>query len=141
MDRLYRDFLGLWQLVPESCQYEQGEPPTSGVYRIEEKEDGTLKFTAEWVDAQGKSDSVSFAGLPDGTKTPFAAGELADALAIEAVSSRELNSYAYFDGKELMLAQRQLDSSGDAMRVTQLVRLQNGESPSNVAIYRRVVPN
>lgn len=141
MDRLYRDFLGLWQLIPESCQYEQGDPPASGIYRIEENKDGTLEFTTEWVDAAGESGSASFAGFPDGTKMPFAGGELADALAIEAVSSRELNSYAYLDGKELMLAQRQLDASGVAMRVTQVVRLPNGESPGNVSVYRRVVPN
>ncbi len=40
-----------------------------------------------------------------------------------------------------MVAQRQLDASGNAMRVTQIVRLPNGESPGNVAIYRRVIPN
>ncbi|MGH1344545.1 MAG: hypothetical protein ACRBN8_23500 [Nannocystales bacterium] len=141
MDRVYRDFLGLWQLIPESCQYEQGDPPTSGSYRIAENKDGTVEFTAQWVDAAGKSGSVSFSGFPDGTKMPFAAGELADSLAVEAVSPRELNSYAYLDGKELMVAQRQLDASGDAMRVTQVVRLPNGESPGNVAVYRRVIPN
>jgi hypothetical protein len=141
MDRVYRDFLGLWQLIPESCQYEQGDPPASGSYQIAENKDGTLEFTATWVDAAGTSGSVSFSGFPDGTKMPFAAGELADALAIEAVSARELNSYAYLDGKELMVAQRQLDASRDAMRVTQVVRLPNGESPGNIAIYRRVLPN
>ena len=141
MERVYKDFLGLWQLIPESCQYEQGDPPQSGVYRIEENKDGTLEFTAEWTDAEGKADSVSFSGFPDGTKMPFNAGELADSLAIEAVSPRELNSYAYLDGRELMVAQRQLDATGQAMRITQIVRLPNGESPGNVAIYRRVRPN
>lgn len=137
----YSDFLGLWQLIPESCQYEQGEPPRSGFYRIEENADGTLQFTAEWTDHEGKDQSVMFSGPPDGTKTPFAGGELADALAIEVVSPRELNSYAYFEGKELMVAQRQLDATGQAMRVTQVVRLPNGHNPGNVAIYRRVTPN
>lgn len=138
MARVYKDFLGLWQLIPESCQYEQGDPPKAGFYRIEENKDGTLAFSAEWTDAEGKSGSVSFSGFPDGTKMPFNAGELADSLAIEAVSARELNSYAYLDGRELMVAQRQLDASGQAMRITQIVRLPNGESPGNVAIYRRV---
>jgi len=141
MDRVYRDFLGLWQLIPESCRYEQGDAPTAGFYRIEENKDGTLEFTAEWTDAEGKQGSVSFSGFPDGTKMPFNAGELADALAVEAVSARELNSYAYLNGQELMVAQRQLDASGQAMRITQVVRLPNGESPANIAIYRRVTPN
>ena len=134
----YQDFLGLWQLIPQSCRYEQGDPPRSGHYRIEENDDGTLQFTATWTDAEGETSSVTFSGFPDGTKAPFDAGELADALAIEAVSSRELNSYAYLDGQELMVAQRQLDETGQAMRVTQVVRLPSGESPANVAVYRRV---
>lgn len=138
MERIYKDFLGLWQLIPESCQYEQGDPPKTGFYRIEENKDGSLAFTAEWTDADGKPNSMSFSGFPDGTKTPFNAGELADSLAIEAISARELNSYAYLDGREQMVAQRQLDDTGNAMRVTQVVRLPNGESPGNVAIYRRV---
>ncbi|MCR9160776.1 MAG: hypothetical protein ACE37F_03930 [Nannocystaceae bacterium] len=137
MARVYEDFLGLWQLIPESCQYEQGDPPKAGTYRIEEMPDGTLEFTATWTDAEGKEGSVSFSGFPDGTKMPFNAGDLADALAIEAVSARELNSYAYLDGRELMVAQRQLDATGQAMRITQIVRLPSGESPGNVAIYRR----
>ncbi len=138
MERPYRDFLGRWQLIPESCRYEQGDPPVSGSYTIEQNKDGSLQFTAEWTDAAGKPGTVSFSGFPDGTKMPFNAGELADSLAVDAVSPRELNTYAYMDGREIMVAQRQLDGTGQAMRVTQLVRLPNGESPANVAIYRRV---
>ena len=141
MDRIYRDFLGLWQLIPESCSYEQGDPPKSGTYRIEENRDGSLQFTADWVGADDDTGSVTFSGFPDGTRMPFNAGELADALAVDAVSARELNTYAYMDGREIMVAQRQLDSTGQAMRITQVVRLPNGESPANVAIYRRITPN
>lgn len=137
-NKLYANFLGLWQLIPQSCRYEQGDPPRAGTYRIEEGPDGTLVFEAEWIDASGVSQSVRLAGAPDGSKTPFAGGDLADALAIEAVSERELNSYAYYEGRELMVAQRQLDSSGQAMRITQVVRLPMGQSPANVSVYRRV---
>ncbi len=133
----YAGFLGTWELIPESCRYEQGEPPASGTYRIEADE-GVLRFTAEWKDAQGTSHAVSFAGPPDGSKVPFKGGPLADALAIAAPSPRELNSYAYLNGKELMVAQRQLDDTGGAMRVTQIVRLPDGTSPGNVSVYRRI---
>ncbi len=138
--KLYREFLGLWQLIPESCQYEQGDAPTSGSYQIEEQDDGTLMFTARWTDADGKEDAVSFSGKADGVKVPFES-ELVDSFAVEAVSARELNTYAYHQGRELMVAQRQLDASGQAMRITQLVRLPHGHSPANVSVYRRVTPN
>ena len=132
----YEPFLGTWILIPESCRYEQGEAPRAGRYLI--SLDGTdLVFRAEWTDALGKAQHVEFRGPPDGSKIPFAGGELADALAIDAVSERELNSYAYLRGVELMVAQRQLDSTGSAMRITQLVRLPDGTSPANVSVYRR----
>ncbi len=135
--RLHHAFLGWWRLIPESCNYEQGDPPTDGWYRIAEEPDRTLSFTARWTDSDEKRHEIRFAGPPDGSRVPFAGGELADALAIEAVSSRELNSYAYYRGVERMVAQRQLDGTGQAMRVVQLVRLPGGASPANVSVYRR----
>lgn len=134
----YVDFLGQWQLIVQSCQYEQGAPPTSGSYRIEADPDGILTFTATWTDADGKPGTVSFSGPADGSSVPLDGGELADALAIHAVSARELNTVASKNGNELMVAQRQLDDTRSAMRVTQLVRLPDGTSPTNVSVYRRV---
>ena len=100
----HRHFLGRWVLIPESCQYEQGDPPTNGRYHIEQRDDGSLQFTAEWIDA---------------------------------VSDRELNSRAYYRGKVRMVAQRQLDDTRSAMRVTQVVYLPDGSRPANVSVYRR----
>ena len=40
-----------------------------------------------------------------------------------------------------MVAQRQLDASGNAMRVTQVVRFADGTSAANVAVYRRHAPS
>ena len=79
--------------------------------------------------------------MEDGGDPPprTAGGELADAIAIEAVSPRELNSYAYWQGRQLMVAQRQLDDTGLHMRVVQAVHLPDGTRPVNVSIYRRVL--
>jgi len=135
----YKDFLATWILIPESCRYEQGEAPRSGSYRIEERDDGQLVFALEWTDAEGKTHEVTFAGAPDGQRQPFEGGNLADALSVSAISPRELRSSAFYRGKECMVAQRQLDATGQAMRVVQVVRFDNGTSLSNVAVYRRAV--
>jgi hypothetical protein len=132
----YSDFLGHWILDPASCRYEQGEPPRSGSYRIDEDE-GRLVFTIDWVDAEGEAQQISFSGRPDGEPEPFAGGDLADALAVTAVSPRELTSSAFYRGVERMTAQRQLDATGAAMRVVQLVRLPDGTKLLNTSIYRR----
>jgi hypothetical protein len=133
---LYADFLGTWILDPSSCVYEQGEPPRSGSYRIEEF-DGALVFHISWVDAEGASQQAEFSGVPDGKPVPFAGGELADALSVRAVSARELRSSAYHGGRELMVAQRQLDATNTAMRVVQLVRMLNGPDLGNTSVYRK----
>src|SRR5690606_11342740 len=137
-DSPYADFLGTWLLDPTSCAYQQGEPPRSGRYVIEER-DGALHFTMEWVDATGTENRAAFSGIPDGEPRPFAGGDLADALSIEAPSPRELTSAALYRGVERMFAQRQLDDTRQVMRVTQIVRLPDGTNPSNVALYRRQV--
>jgi hypothetical protein len=133
---LYADFLGTWVLEPDSCVYEQGEPPRAGTYRIEER-DGTLFFQIEWTDADGACHRVEFSGKPDGQPVPFNGGDLADAMSVQAVSARELRSSAYREGKELMVAQRQLDGTKMAMRVVQLVRMMTGPDLGNSSVYRR----
>lgn len=133
---LYAGFLGTWVLIPESCRYEQGDPPRAGIYRIAEV-DGRLKFSIDWVAADGEAHQVEFDGVPDGAPVPFAGGDAVDAMSVHAVSPRDLRSSAFWKGQELMVAQRQLDESGRAMRVTQLVRFPDGTHLANVAIYRR----
>ncbi len=133
---VYAGFLGIWTLIPESCQYEQGDPPASATYRIAEDGDKLL-FTMHWVDGTGETHQHEFSGVPDGVPVPFSGGELADQLVVRAVSPRELTSAALSNGEELMVAQRQLDETGTAMRITQVVRFQGGYTESNVGIYRK----
>ena len=137
---LHAAFLGTWVLLPETCVYEQGAAPRSGTYRIEE--DGELlRFTIDWIAADGAAHHAAFSGRPDGVAVPFAGGDPVDAIAITAVSSRDLRSSAFWRGQELMVAQRQLDAGGNAMRVTQLVRFADGTRAANVSVYRRHAPS
>tara|TARA_R110002096_G_scaffold16898_10_gene58011 strand:+ start:22665 stop:23093 length:429 start_codon:yes stop_codon:yes gene_type:complete len=133
---LYAKFLGIWTLIPESCDYEQGEPPQEATCRIA-KDGGNLAFAMHWVDIKGKTHQHEFSGPPNGKPMPFNGGELADALVVNAVSTRELTTSALSRGEELMVAQRQLDETGSAMRITQIVRFPGGSSQSNVGVYRK----
>jgi len=136
----FAGFLGSWTLIVDSCDYEQGEPPRAGSYEICERE-GRLEFRIEWVDHDGESHEVEFSGVPDGVPAPFAGGDLADALAVIAASPRELNSVASWRGAERMIAQRQLDESGNAMRVVQVVRFEDGTHAANTSVYKKRVFN
>ena len=133
---VYAGFLGIWTLIPESCNYEQGEAPKEATYRI--AEDGAkLVFAMHWVDGKGKVHQHEFSGTPNGVPMPFNGGDLADSLVVSAVSARELTTSALSRGEELMVAQRQLDETGRAMRVTQIVRFPGGSNESNVGVYRK----
>jgi hypothetical protein len=138
---LHAGFIGAWILIPESCNYEQGDPPLAGTYRMSEGEGGALDFEIGWTDSSGEEQVVRFSGVPDGEPAPMEGGEFADAMAVCAVSARELTTRAYWRGKERMVAQRQLDDSGGAMRVTQLVRFDDGTTLANTSIYRKHLPN
>ena len=132
----HQHFLGKWILDTTSCEYEQGEPPKSGSYRIIE-EGAELVFFMDWVDAEGESHSMSFRGVPDGRKAPFNGGELADALAIECPNEHELNSSAFRQGLELMTAKRYLTDNFQRMEIVQMVLLPDGTTPANRAFYLR----
>jgi len=134
VDPVYSKFLGTWILDPRTCDYQQGSPPIAGRYIITMRGDEIL-FRIEWVDEGGQSHAAEFSGPPSGEPVPFDGGDLADSLVIDAKSPRELTSRAFWRGKERMLAQRQLDDSGRAMRVTQLVRFSDGSSAYNIAVY------
>lgn len=134
---LYNGFLGSWVLIPDSCQYEQGDAPAAATLRIEDAE-GELRFTMTSTPVGGVPIEAAFSGPPDGKPFPFAGGDLADAMSITLVASNDLRTSAFRRGRELMIVQRQLDASGQAMRVTQVVRLPGGSSPANVAVYRRL---
>ena len=139
--RLHAGFIGAWILIPESCDYEQGDPPLEGTYLIREAEGGALDFEIAWTDSGGEAHTVCFSGLPDGEAAPLEGGELADAISVTAVSARELTTRAYWRGKERMVAQRQLDDRGVAMRVTQLIRFDDGTTLANTSVYRRRLTN
>jgi hypothetical protein len=132
----YAGFIGTWLLIPESCEYEQGDPPQDSVYSIAEQQ-GRLTFDIRWTAADGRADHVTFEGVPDGAKRPFSGGDLADELSVEVVSPRDLRTAAYWQGRQRMVSQFQLDDTGTAMRVIQLVRFPDGSHLSNVSVYRR----
>lgn len=133
---IYQGFLGSWVLDVETCDYEQGDPPKSAIYKIAEAGD-ELVFDMDWIDANDESHHASFQAPPDGTHLPFNGGELADTLSVTAVSEHQLNSSAYRGGIELMVAARSLSEDGSKMEVLQKVNLPDGTSPTNRSTFHR----
>ena len=135
-DQIFRKFLGTWALDPASCCYEQGPPPRSAIYHIAQEHDDIV-FTMSWVDADGEEHKMSFRGPPDGRHVPFEGGQMADAMSIDAFSERELNTSAYLNRLELMVAERILSEDGATMEIRQRVMLADGTRPTNTSTYVR----
>lgn len=136
----YAGFVGTWLLIPETCVYQQGPAPRAGRTTIEAR-DGALVVTMEWTAADGTLHRAELIGKPDGVAVPFAGGGAIDALAITAVSPRELRAVGTWRGERRMVSQRQLDTTGQAMRVTQVVWFPDGTQLADVAVYRRYDPS
>jgi hypothetical protein len=62
---LYHGFLGSWVLIPQSCDYEQSEPPQGGTYCIEEVAEG-LRLEMLWTDSAGQERGGCSYGLAGG---------------------------------------------------------------------------
>lgn len=133
---VYRYFLGTWVLDVENCTFEQGSPPRAGTCRFEEAGD-ELAISMNWVDVEGELHNMTVKGVPNADPAPFAGGELADALSMDAPSETELHSSAYLKGVELMTARRVLSDDHSVMDVIQRVILPDGTMPENHAVYRR----
>lgn len=52
-------YLGTWELDPSRSQYERGEPPPRGIYRISRSDRG-LRFDVEWTDQEDEPRTLSF---------------------------------------------------------------------------------
>jgi hypothetical protein len=134
-EKLYRRFIGHWELDPASCDYKQGDPPKTGTYVIREDGDDLI-FDMAWTDQAGTPHEASFRGTPDGEAKPFNGGDLVDSLTITAESRSELNSSASMKGQPLMHATR-TPIDDDTMRIVQVVYLPDGSAPANKSVYRR----
>jgi hypothetical protein len=72
-------FTSSWQLFPEKGNYEQGERPRSGTYRIFTREnDPRLHFEMNWANLQGQAFMAEYSLVPDGQPQPVADIDYAD---------------------------------------------------------------
>ena len=134
-------FLGSWQLLPETCEYEQGLAPKSGTYRII-LDKGELSFLIAKSDLQNKKTEFELKGKADGEKRPFAVKDVIDTLSIELRNAnKEIWIIGFWGEKEQMVSQLQLDKSGQALRVTQVVFFTDGTKMTNSAVYSKRVVN
>jgi len=130
-------FLGAWELLPESSEYELGDPPAQGLYTISSDGD-RYHFEIAWKTADGQRFESEFSGIPDGRPYAYEDSRVADALSLTRVDESSLDSESFRAGVRLAHARRALMEDGRMMRVTQSGQAPGGETFQNISYYRKL---
>lgn len=126
------DYLGSWELIPELCIYEKGEPPVSGLYRISVSGDST-NFSIQWIDGVGNEYEHEFGGPADGSQLATDAPG-ATHMTITRVDERTLDSAVFNDSVRTMYARRR--AHGDLLSTAQTIH-SHGDPYSIFQVYKR----
>jgi hypothetical protein len=133
-----RRYLGTWILVPELCIYQEGEPPTRGVYTI--TQDGReVEISIDWTARDGKSHAIVFGALDDGTPRPVPERPESE-LSITAVSALILDSAVRVGTQTVAYARRCASADGQLLSTIQQGHRQDGTAYQNFQVYRRGSP-
>ena len=121
-----RAFEGIWQLLPERCEYEHELPPRSGTYKIAGTPEG-LAFTLDWISSAGAVEHTEFR-LRWEDESP---------ISLELVDARTLNTAVERDEIVIAHATRKLSEDGNELEVVQRGFTSSGKPFVNTARYRR----
>src|SRR5688572_17039939 len=94
------NFLASWQLFPEKGNYEWGERPRSGIYKIESAEENKeLRIINTWVTLENLAFSSEYRIIADGGLHEFDRKELADQSQATFIDSINFEIHFYRGGQ------------------------------------------
>lgn len=128
--------MGKWVLDPEFAEYEVGQPPRSGTYLIEAA-DEQLRFTIDWVAADGGQHHLVILATPDGHEYPYDDPQVADAIIYTRIDEYTLDSATKKDGAITNYTRRMVNPAGDLMQIEQSGALPDGSAFTNRSLYRK----
>ena len=129
-------FLGTWIMQPEQNDYQFGNPPQQGSYKIETEGDGYL-VTMDWMTADGKEMTMSYNAIPDGKEYPTDPATGVDTMSMTRISDNVLDSAAMKDGVVVAYGTRILSEDENTMTVKQSGKTPNGQEFINTSVYLR----
>jgi phosphoribosylanthranilate isomerase len=127
-------FPGVWELDPETLDYQVGRPGRRALYVIERSPEG-LRFHLDGDDADGKRMTFSYGGALDGREQQIPSSDAV--LVLTRHSKILIESALKRGGKVVDRWTREILSDRDTMRITQHVVRPDGSETHNVSIYRR----
>ncbi|MCU0335210.1 MAG: DUF2452 domain-containing protein [Chitinophagaceae bacterium] len=132
------NFLAAWQLFPEKCDYQYGQIPKSGNYKIEtDDRHQQLIISINWVSFDNSAFFSEYRISPDGDWHPFDNQELADEARGEFVNASCMELHFRKEGADVLLVKKEILPNGYLKVTQQGNRPDNGEPFSNVEVYHK----
>jgi hypothetical protein len=137
------NFIGSWQLFPEKGNYENGNRPKSGNYKIEagnnKKE---IVISANWVTLENQAFSFGYKLVADGNEQPAEDPEFADTIKGQFIDSLSFEIVFMQSGEKVLSVLHELQPNG-YLKITQNGINKTGDTYINAEIYHKqmsVVP-
>jgi hypothetical protein len=136
MVQLY-NFLGSWQLFPEKGNYEYGDRPRSGIYKIESAENSKeVSISHNWITLENQGFNSQYKVLADGELHASANRDLADEVQVQLVDSITFEMHFYRSGQVILHVVHEIMPNG-YLRITQQGFKADGAAYTNAEVYHR----
>ncbi len=132
------NFLASWQLFPEKGNYEQGERPKSGIYKIEASENDKkgILISHNWVSLENHAFGSQYKVIADGGLNEFKGHELADHLQATFIDSINFEIHFYKNGQVSLHVVHEIMPNG-YLKITQQGLKPDGTAYTNSEIYHK----
>lgn len=131
-------FIGTWVLDPNQSQYQYGNPPVKGSYKISTKVDQYV-FEMKWETQDGTEHEMSFQAMPDGVERPYYDDPaVADSIRLTRIDRLTLDSETRKGGDITARASRQINEEENTMKVVQTGKTPDGQQYTNITYYAKV---
>lgn len=136
MVQLY-NFLGSWQLFPEKGNYQSGDRPKSGIYKIESSENKKeITVSHSWTTIENRGFSSQYRVIADAEMHSFEDREFADAVHVELVDSITFELHFYRSGQIILHIVHEIMPNG-YLKITVQGFKEDRSSYSNTEIYHK----
>ncbi|MGZ3952626.1 MAG: DUF2452 domain-containing protein [Flavisolibacter sp.] len=136
MVQLY-NFLGSWQLFPEKGNYEFGNRPKSGLYKIESSENKKeIAISHNWTTIENQGFNSQYKVIADGDVHPFEDKQLADSCQVELIDSISFELHFYRGGQVILHIVHEIMPNG-YLKITLQGFREDGSSYTNAEVYHK----
>lgn len=136
MVQLY-NFLSSWQLFPEKGNYENGDRPKNGIYKIESAgEKKEIVISNSWTNIENEGFNSKYKVIADGALHSFEDRKFADDVQVSLIDSITFEIHFYKNGQVILHLNHEIMPNG-YLKITLQGFKEDGSSYTNTEIYHK----